>query len=116
MDMYDNDHAHSGGSAEDYQKRQVSYNDATVNLGYDFNILKKQTPTASGDHQGEAGGMSPGHESEGAATATKDGGFNFGSVEERMFVSQYLNGGVDLPTAAPEGKAVTSGSQVFLGS
>ena len=113
MDMYDNDHAHSGGSAEEYQKRQVSYNEATVNLGYDFSILKKQTPMASGDHQGEAGGMSPGHESEGATTK-KDGGFNFGSVEERMFVSQYLNGG-GLPTA-PEGKALTSGSPVFLGS
>jgi len=113
MDMYDNDHAHSGGSAEDYQKRQVSYNEATVNLGYDFSILKKQTPTATGDHQVEVGGMSPGHESEGA-NATKDGGFNFGSVEERIFVSQYLNGG-GLPTA-PVGKAVASGSPVFLGS
>jgi hypothetical protein len=41
MDMYDNDHAHSGGSAEEYQKRQVSYNDNVVNLGYDLSILKK---------------------------------------------------------------------------
>lgn len=59
--------------------------------------------------------MSPGHESEGATTNTKkDGGFNFGSVEERMFVSQYLTGG-GLPTA-PEGKALSSGSPVFFGS
>jgi hypothetical protein len=41
MDMYDNDHAHSGGSAEEYQKRQVSYNENVVNLGYDFSMLKK---------------------------------------------------------------------------
>lgn len=40
--MYDYDHAHSGGSAEGYQKRQVSYNDNIVNLGYDFSILKKE--------------------------------------------------------------------------
>ena len=84
MDMYDNEHAHSGGSAEDYHKRQVSYNESTVNLGYDFSMLKKTIATA--DHQGEAGGMSPEHEVEGCA-AQKDGGFNFGSVEERMFVS-----------------------------
>jgi hypothetical protein len=51
--------------------------------------------------------MSPGQEVE---APPKDGGFNFGSVEEKMFVSQYLGG---LPG---EGKAVTSGSPVFLGS
>lgn len=81
MDMYDNDHAHSGGSAEEQSKRQVSYNENTVNLGYDFSNLKK---SAVADHQLEVGGMSPGQEVE---APPKDSGFNFGSVEERMFIS-----------------------------
>jgi len=52
-------------------------------------------------------GMSPDQEVE---APPKDGGFNFGSLEQRMFISQYMGG---MPG---EGKAVSSGSPVFLGS
>jgi len=77
MDMYDYDQAHSGGSAEGYQKRQVSYIDNPVNLGYDFSILKKQQAV---NIQIEVGGGTPGIE------ARKQAEFNFGSMEEKMFV------------------------------
>ena len=86
MDMYDNEHAHSGGSAEEYHKRQVSYIDNganTINIGYDFSSLKKSS--APDEHQLEVGGMSPSQEV--VKEAPKDGGFNFGSHEERMFLS-----------------------------
>lgn len=80
MDLYDYNH-HSGGSAEDSHKRQVSYNENQLNLGYDFKALKQQIKS---DTQGcEEGGMSPDNE---VPKPPKDGGFNFGSLEERMFV------------------------------
>jgi hypothetical protein len=40
MDLYDYNN-HSGGSAEDSHKRQVSYNENQLNLGYDFKALKQ---------------------------------------------------------------------------
>jgi hypothetical protein len=48
--------------------------------------------------------MSPNHE---IPQPPKDGGFNFGSLEERMFVPQYL------PAAVPStGKAIGIGSPI----
>jgi hypothetical protein len=53
--------------------------------------------------------MSPGQEAE-AKPANKDGGFNFGSVEERMFISQYIGGGA----ALGESKAIGQGAPAFF--
>ena len=51
--------------------------------------------------------MSPGQEVEGKTT-TKESGFNFGSVEERMFLSQYMGGAVS------DSKAIVQWAPAFF--